>query len=183
MPSRRRRKCRQPLASLAVDQFGGLGQFRFDFRDTLDEFFFATFLVVTPNFQQRTFIAFVGVFGAVEKCKEFEVLVLGDRIVLVSVALGARHRRTHPNRHCRVDPVDDCDVPKLFVVGPAFIVGQGVFDENAVAISCCSVGSVNRSPAICFDGELIKRHVVVDRADYIVSKGPNGPRGIVGVAR
>ena len=72
----------------------------------------------------------VGVLGVVEEGEEAEVLLLGERVVLVVVALGAGDGRAHPDGHRRVDAVDDGDVAELLVVGPALVVGHRVAVEG-----------------------------------------------------
>ena len=46
------------------------------------------------------------------------------------MALSAAHRHTHPNGHGRIDPVDDRDVSKFFVVGASLVIGKCVSMES-----------------------------------------------------
>ena len=64
--------------------------------------------------------------GIVEESKKLKVFLLGDRIILVSVALSACHGCAHPHLHGGVHPVDYGNVSELFIVRSSLIVGERV---------------------------------------------------------
>ena len=55
---------------------------------------------------------------------------MGDRVILVGVALGAGHGGAHPGGEGRVDAVDDGDIAEFLVVGASLVVGLGVAVEG-----------------------------------------------------
>jgi hypothetical protein len=85
---------------------------------------------IRVELQERGFVGAIRVRGVVEDGEELEVLLLGDGIVLVGVALGAGHRGSHPNGEGGVEAVDDGDVAELLVAGAAFAVGHRVAMEG-----------------------------------------------------
>ena len=66
------------------------------------------------------------------------------------------------------------------LVPPSVLVS--VLRWKPVAMSWSGVGFGSRSPASCSIGELVERHVVVERADDPVAVAPDGAVGVVGVA-
>ena len=67
---------------------------------------------------------------AVEEGEHPEVLLLGDGIVLVIVALGAGDRAPEPDGSGGLDPVQDSRHPVLLRVGPTLGVDHGVAVES-----------------------------------------------------
>ena len=130
--------------------------------------------------QGRAFIGAVGVLRVIEESHEFEVFLLGNGIVLVSVTLGTRHRSAHPNGHGGVGAIDDGRVAKLFVAGAAFIIGHRVPMERGG--DQLLLGRVlDEISGDLFDGELIERFVVVEGFDDIIPIAPDGSKGIIGI--
>ena len=64
----------------------------------------------------------LGLVDVVEEGEEPVVVALGDRVVLVVVALGTADRQAEEDRARRVDPVDDRLDPELLDVDAPFLV-------------------------------------------------------------
>ena len=72
------------------------------------------------------FVFFVAVGALIEEGVELEVLVDGDGIVFMRVALRTGHRGTHKDGEGCVHAVDDRGVAELFIIGTAFVLGHRV---------------------------------------------------------
>ncbi len=70
------------------------------------------------------------VSGLVEDCHQAVVLGVGERIELVTVALGAARGQPHPNLHAGGHAVLDGRHAELLVVGAALRVVHGVAVEG-----------------------------------------------------
>ena len=55
---------------------------------------------------------------------------MGDRVILVGVALRACHGSTHPSRHRGVGAVHHGNVAELLIIGATLVVGLGVAVEG-----------------------------------------------------
>ena len=102
-------------------------------------------------------------------------------IVFMGVALGARHRNSHPNGHGRIDSVDNCRIAKLFVVGPPLTIGHRVAMECSGHEICLS-GMVKQVAGQLLDRKLFDRHIPIERVDDPISIRPDSPWRIIGVA-
>ena len=117
----------------------------------------------------------------VEDREDLEVLLLADRIVLVVMALGARHRQAHPDLEGGVHAIDHGDVAELLVVGPPFGVGQRVAVEGGGEnLIHARIGQ--HVAGNLLQGEAVEGHVAVDRLDDPIAELPDGSRLILGVA-
>ena len=137
--------------------------------------------------------AFVGhdevrLVGVVEVRHQAIVLAVGDRVVLVRVALCAAHGHAQEHRARRRDPVGHRVEAELEGVDAALLVQHRVAVEaGRHAVVGRRVGEhVSRE---LLDDELVERHVGVERADDPVSIRPDAARAVllvavaVGVAR
>jgi len=133
------------------------------------------------NRQDWLLVRLIVIGGVIEKSVKLKIFFLRDRIVFVSMALSARHRRAHPDRHRRIDSIDHRGTAKFLVDGASFGVGQRVAMKG-----CCDqllLGRMRKQISRqLLDGKLIKRFVFVKRPDDIIAKGPNGSGPILGVA-
>lgn len=89
--------------------------------------------------EQRFLARLVGVGGLVQDRVQPKILPLGERVVLMIVALCARHRGAHPRAHRRVDPVHDGCHAKLLVYRAPFRVGEGIAMKG-----CCNPVVITR---------------------------------------
>ena len=104
-----------------------------------------------------------------------------DGVVLVGMAIGASHGRTHPSGKGRVDPVGHCDITELLVIGSPFVVGLGVAVKGSG--DQLVFGRLGQQvPRHLFDGELIKRQVFIEGPDDVIPIGPNGARRVIRIA-
>ena len=130
---------------------------------------------------QRHLVLFVAIRALIEEGVELEVLIDRERIVFVRVALRTGHRGAHPHREGRVHAVDDRRVAEFLVVRAAFVLRHRVAmkrrgDELVVRRIRQQIARV------LLDGELIERHVRVQRTDDPVAVGPNLTRLITRIA-
>ena len=112
---------------------------------------------------------------------QLEILFLCDRIVFVCVTLGTIDRCAHPDLHGGVHAIHNRNTSEFFVVRATFAVGHGVAMECG-GLSLRISGTRQHVTSDLFDGELVVRHVGIDRPDDPVAIRPDGARGIVGVA-
>ena len=109
---------------------------------------------------------------------ELVVFALGDRIELVIVALGTFHGESQPNRTRGGDAI-------VQDVGAEFfhLRSSGEIDGNIAVESRCHKlagrGIGKQVARQLFDGELVKRHVVVQGANDPVAIRPHRPQVIV----
>ena len=116
----------------------------------------------------------IGIFGLVEDRVELVIVFDGDRIVLVRMALGTPHGQSHPNLKRRIDTVFHGSDSKLFIIGPPFVIAQGrPMERRGDTLS--RRGILKQVPCELFDGELIVRHIVVERLDHPIAIGPKFP--------
>ena len=121
-PRRINRKCTLPFFEASLElRFWSFQDF-FQFTDVCFELVAFTFLRLGEEFHNGRFIHSISIFRIVQEGHELEIFLLGNRVVLMCVALGARHRSAHPNRHCGVHPVYDRRIPKFLVIGPALVI-------------------------------------------------------------
>ena len=122
-----------------------------------------------------------GIHGAVEECKELVEFFLGERIVLVIVALRAAHGDAHPRRGSGVEAVHHV-LGAVFLINDAtFIVGHVVALETG-GHQLIARGVRQQIARQLFDGELVKRQVVVERFNNPVAPKPGLARVIAEVA-
>ena len=100
---------------------------------------------------------------AVEGVEQAVVVALGDRIILVIVALGARHRQAEPGRGGRVDAVEQVHEPLLFGDRAPFAVQQMIAVESA-GDSLLDRRLGQQVAGQLPDRELVERQVVVQSA-------------------
>ncbi|MFO1499860.1 MAG: hypothetical protein U1G07_15950 [Verrucomicrobiota bacterium] len=112
------------------------------------------------------------VAGIIEEGVKPVVLVVGDRVVLVGVALGTHHRQPKPGGGSSRDAVLDGFRAVFFRVTAAFIVDFGVAIEAGGDFLV--QGSVRQEIAgKLLDRESVKGHVVVERVDDPIPIRPN----------
>ena len=131
-------------------------------------------LQVRGDRKLRLVVVAIGIFGLVEDRVELVVVLDGDRIVLVRMALGTPHRQSHPNLQRRIDTVFHGRDSELLIIGPPFIIAQG----RAMKSRCDTLshrGTFKQISGELFDGELIVRHIVVERMDHPIAIGPKIP--------
>src|SRR6185436_8738085 len=105
------------------------------------------------------------------------VILLRDRVVLVGVTFGAHHREAQPGGAGGGDPVLYRFGPILFVVAAAFVVDLGVAVKTSGNLLL--QGGVGQQVAgQLLDGELIKRHVLVERVDHPFTVRPDRTRQV-----
>ena len=124
----------------------------------------------------------LGLVHVVEEGEEPVVLALGDRVVLVVVALGAADRQAEEDRPGRVDPVDDRIDPELLDVDPPFLVDLACCGETRWRSAGEARRPGRRSPAIWSMRELVERHVGIEGGDDPVAILPDRARGVDVVA-
>ena len=116
----------------------------------------------------------IGICGLVEDCVELVIVLDGDRIVLVRMALGTPHRQSHPNLQRRIDTVFHGRDSELLIIGSPFVIAQGrAMKSRRDTLS--HRGTFKQISGELFDGELIVRHIVVERMDHPIAIGPKIP--------
>jgi hypothetical protein len=109
------------------------------------------------------------------------VLALGDRVVLVGVALGAADRQPEPDGAGRRRPVGHGVEAELQRVDPPLLVEHRVAVEPGGDL--LRRGGVRQQvPGELLDGEPVERHVGVERVDHPVAVRPDGARPVLLVA-
>ena len=123
----------------------------------------------------------VGLVDVVEQGHQTEVLVVGDGVVLVSVALGAARGQSHPDRAGGGDPVDRRVEAEFERIDPSLLVELGVSVKPGGGF--LFLGGVGQHVAgELLDGELVVGHIAVESPDYPVAVGPNVSRPVLLVA-
>ena len=118
---------------------------------------------------------------AVEEGEELVVLLLGEGVVLVVVALRAAERHAHPGRGRRVGAIDRVDDAKLLRVGaPLLVVAVEPVESRADLLHDGGVGQQVAGKRL--DRELVEGHVGVKRLDDRVAVGMVGPVAVILVA-
>jgi len=96
------------------------------------------------------------------------------------VALGAGHRRTHPDRPGGVHAIDDGHIAELLAIGAALGVGLRIAVKGRR--HNLFLGGVRQQVAgNLLDREAIEGLVGVDRTDHVIAKGPDLARLVLGV--
>src|SRR5262249_15161086 len=110
----------------------------------------------------------------VEKRGELIKLLLLDGIVLVIVALRAAYGKAKPNRAQRGCAVEHLLITELFGIGATLTIRQRVAIE--AGSDYVIDGAVRQQVAReLLDGELVERHIAVERFDHPLPPAP-GPR-------
>ena len=126
----------------------------------------------------RRLVREVGVGGLVEEGVEAVIVLVGDRVVLVGVALGAAQRQAHPDLRGRVGPVLDGGDAELLVVGPPLGVGHRVAVEGG-GHPGFQRGLGQQVAGDLLDGEPVVGQVAVEGVDDPVAIAPDvGPEGV-----
>ncbi len=107
--------------------------------------------------------------------------MLGDRVVLVRMALGAAPCEPHPCLPGRRDAVLHRRVPELFVVGASFRVGHRVaMEAGRYQIVLGRLREQVAGQLEC--GEAVEREVLVQGSDHPVPIGPDRAQAVFLVA-
>ena len=109
--------------------------------------------------------------NAVEGVEQAVVVVLGHRIILVIVTLGARHGQAEPGRGGGVDPVEQVDEALFLGDRAPFSVEEMIAVESAGDL-VLDRGIGQEVAGQQADGELIEGHVVVQGLDQPVAPDP-----------
>ncbi len=123
----------------------------------------------------------VGFEGVVEVGEEAEVVVVGDGVVFVGVALGAAGGEAKPGGAGGGDAVGHGVVAEFEGVDAAFFVEHGVAVE-AGGDELVGGGVVKHVSGELLDGELVEGLVGVEGADDVVAVGPDGAVAVFFVA-
>ncbi len=115
--------------------------------------------------------------NAVEESRHPVVVRMAHGIELVRVALRAAECEAEPDRACRVHAVQHIIHARLLRIAPALAVG------HVVAVEACRQLLLRRRlrQQVAREleaGELVKGHVVIERARHPVTPGPVRARGI-----
>ena len=108
---------------------------------------------------------------AVKKGEEAVVLALGDRIVLMGVALSAAYRQSQPDAAGGVQSIDNGLDPKLLLVRPALGTRQGVAMKTCRDL-LLDAGILQQITRQLFTGKPIKRKVTIEGIDHPVTISP-----------
>jgi hypothetical protein len=129
---------------------------------------------------ERSLVVAIGIGGLIQDRVKLEVFVERERVVLVRVALGARHGGAHPDGEGRVDAIDDGDGAEFLIVRAALgIVHRVPMEAGGVQLIGGRVGQ--KIAGHLLDRELVERHVAVERIDHVIAVAPDRPRLIVGI--
>ena len=149
-----------------------LGQLLLQGLQLLLRLFLRRLLLRCGQGQQRRIGREVGILALVEQPVEAVVIDLGDRVVLVRVALGAAYGEAHPHLHGGVHAILYSRHAELFVVGAAFIIRHRVAMEGGG--DDLVLGGIGKQIAgELFGGELVERHVVVQGLDDPIAIKPD----------
>ena len=105
---------------------------------------------------------------------------MGDRVILVGVALGACHGSTHPGGHGGVSAVHHGNVAELLVIGATLVVGLGVAVEGGGDELFFS-GFGHQVTSELLYSELVEGFVLVKGADDVVAVSPDGAGAVIGI--
>ena len=178
------RKCRAidgrfPLAKARIDARGLFVEAHFRLGQPRGQPRAVPFAPHVRRFEHRRLA--VVVFGRIEDREELVIFLLGKRVVLVVVALGAADRRPHPDLHRCVHPIDDRSMAVFFGIRAPFRVVRRVAMKTGGDQLCRGrVGEqIARQQLDC---ELVVRQVCIERFNKPVSPPPDRARRIVNVA-
>ena len=120
----------------------------------------------------------VDFFGIVEEGEQAVVLVKGEGVVLVRVALGTPHGESQPDGGGGVDPIDHGGDPELLGIDAPLFVREGLsMKARRRPLGECRVGQqVARQ---LFQRELIEGEVVVQGGDHPVAIPPGPGPGTI----
>ena len=120
----------------------------------------------------------VGFIHVVEQAHQPVILVMGDGIVLMGVALSAACGQPHPNRTRGGDPVHRGIETEFQGIDPALFVQLGVTVKPGG--SFLFVGGIGQHvPGQLFDAELIIGHIRVEGSNDPVPVGPDIARSVL----
>src|SRR5262249_37013563 len=113
----------------------------------------------------------LGLIHVIEKRVKLIILALGDRVVLVVVALRAADRQTKKDRSGGIHAINNRVDPELFDVDPPLLV------DECIAMKTCSDSWTKVIAGEKITGELfgrksIERHAGIDRRDDPVTVLP-----------
>ena len=97
------------------------------------------------------------------------------------MALGTSYGGAHPDRHGRIDTIDNSFVAEFLVVGSPLVIGHRI----AVEGGCNQLVFGRLRQQIASDllnGKLVKRFILVQRPNYVIPIGPDSAGRIVGVS-
>ena len=180
-PQRVRREVPRPApGGLRVDGTRGI-HFRHQRSDLRIPPFARPLLLGGEELQQRRLVVPVGVLRLVEEGVHPEVVVQRDRVVLMRVALGARHRGAHPHRQSGVDPVDHRHCAELLVVGATLgVVHRVPVESGRDQLRARRLRQEVASDLL--DGKTVEGQVGVERVDHPVAVRPDAAGLVVRVA-
>ena len=118
----------------------------------------------------------------VHECEQPVVVLLGDRIVLVIMALGAADGQAEPDGSDRVGAIHGLLEPELLDLHPAFPVLEAVPVESRrdPLVDSCARQDVPRD---LLDRKAVKRHVAIESVDHPLAPAPGvRPLGVLLVA-
>lgn len=98
----------------------------------------------------------------------------------MAMALGAGHGEAHPDGHGGVDAIDNGNVSKFFVVGPAFVVGQRVAVEGG-GNELIGGGVGEEVTGELVTGENVEGGILIPVSDDPIAIGPDGAGGVIGI--
>src|SRR5262249_4681862 len=104
----------------------------------------------------------------VEVSEKLVVILAGQRIILVVVALGTCHGQAEPRRRRDVYAIEDDDVPLLFLNRTPLAIEQ-VAPIEAGCHPLLQSWVWQQVAGELFDRELVERHVGVQGADYPIA--------------
>ena len=138
-------------------------------------------LLISRVRQAWRVVAPIRVLALVEERIKLVVLLLRDRVVLVGVAFRTAHRQSHPNLHRRVHPVTNRLSAKFLVVGAALGVRLGIaMKRRCEQLVTCRLRQQVTGQLL--DGELVVRHVLIERLYHPVAIFPDHSQRIRAVA-
>ena len=140
------------------------------------------------DLDRRAEAVVAGVGRVVEEGVEAVVLLVGDRVVLVRVALGAVQGETEPGRADSRHPILHRLGPVFLGVAAALVVDLGVpVEPGGDALGQGGLGQQVSGQLV--DGEPVEGLVAIEGVDHPLAVGPDGPGEVdlitvgVGVAR
>ena len=112
---------------------------------------------------------------SIEHGEQSVVVIQRNRIVLVIVTPGAGHRQTEPRGGCRFHLIEDVLDAVLFRDPSAFAIDHMVpVEPGGNPLRDGRIG--NHVACELFNGELIVRHVVIERLHHPIAPRPHGSR-------
>ena len=139
------------------------------------------FLIIRENRVHGTLIPLVGILCLVENIKDLKVLLMGNGVVFVSMALGTGHGGSHPGGKGGVYPVYHGNIAKLLVVGSSLVVGLGIPVKGRGNVLVLRwVGQKIACQLI--NGELVEGHIFIERTDHIIPVRPDSTGHIIGIS-